>query len=125
MNKINIFQIEGMTFPSGRRTRVMLGENGAINGDYFCQGYVVVNPNGTVPEHEHETVESYTILQGQGEITVNGETQPVGPGDMVYIERGQPHSLRNTGDADMHMMFVYAPKMVVDHWAQEASGELK
>lgn len=125
MNKINLFQIEGMTFPSGRRTRVMLGENGAINGEYFCQGYVVVDPNGTVPEHAHETVESYTILQGQGEITVSGETQPVGPGDMVYIERGQPHSLRNTGDSDMHMMFVYAPKMVVDHWAQEASGELK
>ena len=125
MNKINLFQIDGMTFPSGRRTRVMLGENGAINGEYFCQGYVVVNPNGTVPEHAHETVESYTILQGQGEITVSGETQPVGPGDMVYIERGQPHSLRNTGDSDMHMMFVYAPKMVVDHWAQEASGELK
>ena len=125
MNKINIFQIEGMTFPSGRQTRVMLGENGAINGDYFCQGYVVVNPSGTVPEHEHETVESYTILQGRGEITVSGETQPVGPGDMVYIERGQPHGLRNTGDCDMHMMFVYAPKMVVDHWAQEASGELK
>ena len=125
MNKINLFQIEGMTFPSGRRTRVMLGENGAINGEYFCQGYVVVDPNGTVPEHVHETVESYTILQGQGEITVSGETQPVGPGDMVYIERGQPHSLRNTGDSDMHMMFVYAPKMVVDHWAQEASGELK
>ena len=58
-------------------------------------------------------------------MTVAGETQPMGPGDMVYIESGKPHSLRNTGDTELHMMFVYAPKMVVDHWAQESEGTLK
>ena len=42
MQKGNIFEIEGTWFPAGRRTRVMLGENGAINGEYFCQGYVVI-----------------------------------------------------------------------------------
>lgn len=125
MNKVNIFDIEGMEFPAGRRTRVMLGDNGAINGEHFCQGYVVIYPGGSVPEHDHVTVESYTVLQGNGLMTVDGETQPMKPGDMVYIESGKPHSLRNTGDTDMHMMFVYAPKMVVDHWAQESSGELK
>lgn len=125
MNKVNIFDIEGMEFPSGRRTRVMVGDNGAISGEHFCQGYVVIYPGGSVPEHEHVTVESYTVLQGNGMVTVDGETQPMKPGDMVYIESGKHHSLRNTGDTDMHMMFVYAPKMVVDHWAQENSGELK
>lgn len=124
MNKVRIFDIKGMEFPAGRRTRVMLGENGAIRGEYFCQGYVVIYPGGSVPQHEHETVESYTVLQGNGLITVDGETQPIGPGEMVYMERGKPHSLQNTGDTDMHMMFVYAPQMVVDHWAREAGGEL-
>jgi len=125
MNKVNIFDIEGMELPAGRRTRVMLGENGAINGEYFCQGYVVIYPNGSVPEHEHEAVESYTVLQGAGVMTVDGEAQPVKAGDMVYVESGKPHSLRNTGDGDLHMMFVYAPKMIVDHWAKESSGALK
>ena len=125
MNKINIFDIEGMEFPAGRHTRVMLGENGAINGEHFCQGYVVIYPGGSVPEHHHTTVESYTILQGNGVITVDGEEQPVGPGDMVYMESEKPHSLKNTGDTEMHMMFVYAPKMVVDHWSEESSGKLR
>ena len=125
MKKINIFDIEGMEFPAGRRTRVMWGENGAINGEHFCQGYVVIYPGGSVPTHEHVTVETYTVLQGVGEMRIGDETQPMKPGDMVYIESGKPHSLRNTGDSDLHMMFVYAPKMVVDHWAQEATGELK
>lgn len=119
MKKFNLFEIEGMEFPAGRRTRVMLGDNGAVKSEYFCQGYVVVYPGGSVPPHEHETVESYTILKGMGEITVGGETLPVVPGDCVYIDRMLPHQLRNTGGEDMHMMFVYAPNQIVDHWKQE------
>lgn len=125
MNKVRIMEVEGTEFPAGRRTRVLLGENGAIDGEHFCQGFVVIYPGGYIPEHEHVTVESYTILKGTGVMTVDGESQPVAEGDLVYMESGKPHSLRNTGDTDMHMMFVYAPKMVVDHWAQEQSGELK
>ena len=125
MNLHNIFDIQGTEFPAGRRTRVMLGENGAVDGDYFCQGYVVIYPGGSVPEHEHETVESYTILSGEGEMTVDGETCPVKTGDFIYLAAGQKHGLKNTGPGDMHMMFVYAPKMIADHWAREQKGELK
>lgn len=126
MKKVNIFEeIEGMEFPSGRRTRVMYGENGAVDGEYFCQGYVVIYPGGCIPLHDHFTVETYTILAGEGEMTVAGETQPVKAGDTVYIDHGQPHRLVNTQDTDLHMLFVYAPKMVAEHWAQEASGALK
>ena len=35
------------------------------------------------------------------------------------------HALVNTGSEDMHMIFVYAPSVIVDHWAQEKRGELK
>lgn len=125
MKKFNIFDIEGMEFPSGRRTRVMYGENGAINGEFFCQGFGVVYPGGTVPMHEHGSIETYTILKGVGEVTVGGETEPVKEGDSMYMDSGVPHGLRNTGGEDMHFMFVYAPKTVAEHWAQEMSGELK
>ena len=126
MIKFNIFEdIEGVEFPAGRRGRVMYGENGKVNGEYFCQGYSVVYPGGGIPVHNHETIETYTILSGTGEMYVNGETQPLKAGDSVYIERNMPHGLKNTGDVDMHVMYVYAPKMIVDHWAQEQAGELK
>ncbi|MDR1835106.1 MAG: cupin domain-containing protein, partial [Fusobacteriaceae bacterium] len=103
----------------------IIGENGAINGEYFCQGYVVIYPGGSIPEHSHETVETYTILKGSGKMTVGSESEPITEGETVYIPRNLPHALVNTGPADMHMMFVYAPKMIVDHWAEEMSGGLK
>lgn len=126
MIKFNIFEdIEGIEFPAGRRGRVMYGENGKVNGEYFCQGYSVVYPGGGIPVHQHETIETYTILSGTGEMYVDGETQPLKAGDSIYIDRNLPHGLKNTGDSDMHVMYVYAPKMIVDHWVQEQSGELK
>ena len=126
MKKFNIFKdIEGVEFPAGRRGRVMYGENGKINGEYFVQGYSVIYPGGSIPVHSHETIETYTILQGEGKMVVDGESEKVGPGDSVYIDRNLQHGLFNTGKEDLHVMYVYAPKIVVDHWAQELSGELK
>lgn len=125
MEKVNIWDIDGTEFPAGRRTRVILGQNGALKGEKFCQGYVVIYKDGGIPEHEHETVESYTILKGTGEMTVAGEKQTVSEGDCIFIPSNQTHSLHNTGNEELHMMFVYAPSVVVDHWAQEQSGELK
>ena len=52
MQKVNIWDIEGTEFPAGRRTRVILGQNGAMEGDKFCQGYVVVYKGGGIPEHD-------------------------------------------------------------------------
>ena len=125
MEKVHIFDLEGTRFPAGRRTRVVIGQNGAITGDKFCQGYVVIDQNGKNPEHEHETVESYTIIKGTGLMTVDGETQAIGPGDCVFIPSMEKHALVNTGSEDMHMIFVYAPSVIVHHWAQEKRGELK
>lgn len=125
MKKVNIFDIEGTEFPAGRRTRVIIGDNGAMNGEYFSQGYVVIYKDGYIPLHEHISIETYTIIRGEGEMTVDGETVKVVAGDCVYIDKNKDHSLKNTGVEDLHMMFVYAPKVVADHWQQELSGELK
>lgn len=124
MQKLNMYEIEGTEFPAGRRTRVMFGPTGQLRGEAFCQGFVTIYPGGSVPSHEHETVETYTILSGVGEMTVGDETQPVKEGDAVFIPRMQPHTLKNTGSENMKMMFCYAPDVVVDHWAQEQAGEL-
>lgn len=125
MEKKNIWEIEGTEYPAGRRTRVMIGLNGAITGDKICQGYVVVYKGGGIPEHEHENIESYTILKGSGEMTVDGETEKVQEGDYVFIPSGAKHSLQNTGEGEMHMMFVYSPNTIVEHWKQEIDGTIR
>ena len=58
-------------------------------------------------------------------MNVDGEIQQLKEGDCVFIPSNLKHSLYNTGDGELHMMFVYAPDVIVEHWAQEQSGELK
>ena len=124
MNKVNIFDIDGTEYPAGRKTRVIIGENGVIKGEHFVQGYTVIYPGGSVPLHDHEPVENYVILSGEGEMTVEGQTELVRSYDCIYVDKWQKHTLKNTGKEDMHVMFVYAPNIIVDHWAKELSGEI-
>jgi quercetin dioxygenase-like cupin family protein len=121
---LHIQDIPGTEFPSGRKTRVAVGSNGAVQGSYFCQGFVSIRLGGSVPLHNHAMEETYTILKGQGLVNVNGEEQAVTQGDLVLIPSGQNHALFNTGTEEMQMMFVYAPPSVAEHWQQELSGNI-
>lgn len=115
----NIMDIEGTSFPTGRCTRVVIGDNGMTAGEHFVQGYVVVSPGGSVPCHSHGEEESYTILSGQGKMILEDQEHPAGPLDVFFIRPHISHSLVNTGDTDLVFMFVYAPKKIADHWAEE------
>ncbi len=123
MNTVKIDDIQGEKFPAGRWTRVITGE-GKIQPDGFMMGYVIIYPGGKVPLHEHENEEVYTVLKGKGKMTVGEETKVLAAKSSVYIAPNLPHSLENTGEDDLEMMFVYAPATIVDHWAQEKDGTI-
>jgi len=124
MKIIKLADVAGDKFPAGRWTRVITGA-GKLEPKNFMMGYVVIFPNGKVPMHEHENEEVYTVLKGSGEMHVGEEVQRMEAVSSVYIPPNQPHSLVNTGDEDLEMMFVYSPATIVDHWAHERKGELK
>ena len=47
--------------------------------------------------HYHKlTEEFYFILEGAGEMEINGETRAVGPGDAILIPPGAWHTIRAT-----------------------------
>jgi len=120
-----ITDVKGTHFPAGRRTRVLIGVDSKLQAEHFVQGLVIIEPKGKIPLHDHGTEETYFIISGSGIMTVEDEKKEVGVNDIVYITPNKFHSLENISDKEeLKMMFVYAPKMVVDHWAQEKSGEL-
>ena len=115
-----IRDVKGIQFPAGRRTRVLIGVDSKLQAEHFVQGLVVIDPKGKIPLHNHVTEETYFIISGNGIMTVDDEKREVGPNDIVYITPKKPHSLETISDiGDLKMMFVYAPKMVVDPWDKE------
>ena len=115
----NIMEIEGMEFPTGRITRVLVGDNGKTAGEHFVQGYVVFYPGGYLPTNSHAEEETFTILSGNGKFVLDGVEHPANTLDCFFVRPNVPHSIYNTGDTDMTVMFVYAPKKIADHWAEE------
>jgi mannose-6-phosphate isomerase-like protein (cupin superfamily) len=125
MQAVRIEQIVGERFPSRRHTRVFVGGQSALQAEHFVSGLVVIDPGGSVPLHAHEQEEVYYILKGTGEMTVGDETEVFDSVSAIYIPANVSHALRNTGTDELHMLFVYAPAGIVEHWQQERTGQLK
>ena len=53
-----------------------------------------VKGGGEVHPHKHPTFEFYYILSGRGVMIIEGETQVIGPGDLVKIPPNALHSLK-------------------------------
>lgn len=111
IHKISIYQdIEGTEFPAGRRTRVLVGVDSPLQAEHYVVGTANVHPGGGVPEHAHETEETYIILSGTGEMIIDGEPVPIKSDDVIYLPPMQRHELKNTGDTEMRTILCTRPR---------------
>jgi len=123
MPVFHLEDVEGTNFPAGRRTRVLAGPGAPFEPEHFVMGYVTIYPGGKVPRHAHSQEEIYFIVSGNGAIEIDGEETLVAAGSYAAILPGQNHSLKNTANRDLIMLFCYAPKGIVEHWKQEFGQE--
>ena len=69
--------------------------------------YAVIPPGASIGEHRHGgNEEIYLVLEGEGEMTLDGARFPVGPGSVVVNRPGGVHGLRNTGRGDLRIFVV-------------------
>ncbi len=96
-----------------------------VQAKNFAMGYVTLDPNGgQVPWHNQEQEEIYFVVEGEGEMCLGEERQPLTTGQAVTIPPGVYHQLSNVGDTPLKMIYCYGPAGDVDHWKQELAGTL-
>lgn len=118
-------KIEGRKYPARRWTRNLVGGASPIQASNFAMGCVILEPNGgQVPWHNQEQEEIYFIAEGEGEMCLGEESQPIKQGQAAYIPSGVFHQLTNTGSTPMTMIYCYGPAGDVAHWKQELEGTL-
>jgi mannose-6-phosphate isomerase-like protein (cupin superfamily) len=68
-------------------------------------------PEGIDQElHSHEEAEQvYIVVGGRGTMTVAGDTQEIGEGDLVLIPPATDHSIANGNSADLCCVSVQSP----------------
>ena len=99
--------------PPGEGTRVGNVEFLAETEDTprFNLGIITMAPQRDGPgEHVHrEEDDSFYILEGEIEFTVEEETVTAGPGTFVLVPPGVRHGFANRGDEPARIVNVHAP----------------
>ena len=63
---------------------------------------------GTDPQQPHSEDEIYYIIDGRGQIMVDGEDRPVQAGSIVYVGKGVDHRF-HTIEEDLQILVFFAP----------------
>ncbi|KAJ5300055.1 hypothetical protein N7508_007298 [Penicillium antarcticum] len=74
----------------------------------LCAGIAVCPPeSGHLCGHRHEQAEIYYIIEGYGEITIDGVKSHVAKGSSVFIPPNADHGVANTGTEDLRWFYVF------------------
>lgn len=85
----NVSDVAPVPCPCGEARRIVTG----ADNDRVSIHRVSINGEARVHYHERLT-EHYVVLEGTGEIELDGVRHAVGPGDVVAIPPGTHHALR-------------------------------
>ena len=69
--------------------------------------WIRLRPGAQSQAHQHDESETWLILAGDGELTVNAETHAVSARSLLQFEPFETHSVRNTGDSDLVLVSLY------------------
>ena len=83
----------------------------------FTTGMSVYPKGKGAPLHHHNCDEQVTLLDGEGEVEVDGVVTKLKCFDSTYIPGGKVHAFRNTGDAPMRILWIYSSNRVTRTFA--------
>lgn len=106
------------------RTRVLMdaGELGARN---LSVTWLEI-PSGveqTLRSHE-EAEQVYVVVRGTGTMSVAGDTQQVGEGDLILVPPATDHSIANGGEADLACVSVQSPPVAASELYSDQLAEV-
>ncbi|KAJ6093065.1 hypothetical protein N7486_008354 [Penicillium sp. IBT 16267x] len=78
------------------------------NTSDMCAGIAVCLPRtGHLCPHRHKQAEIYYIIEGQGEVTLDGVKSTVSKGSTVFIPGDAEHGIVNTGKEELKWFYVF------------------
>jgi mannose-6-phosphate isomerase-like protein (cupin superfamily) len=80
-----------------------------VTGEHAQVVAMTIQPGEEIGEETHEGDQILFFVEGLGEAIVDGEVEPVGPNDMVFVPAGTLHNFVNTGSEPLRLVTTYAP----------------
>ena len=86
---------------------VISEQSGAEN---FVMRHFEIAPQGFTPHHEHGWEHEVFILKGKGVVASAEGDREFGPGDVIFLPKGEKHQFRNTGGEPVEMLCLIPSK---------------
>jgi mannose-6-phosphate isomerase-like protein (cupin superfamily) len=115
---------EGKTYQLGRLTLIFKTTAADTNSAYtLCEAF---EPAGwSAALHRHSTYdETHIICEGRYACELAGQRLELGPGDMMFVPGGTPHSVKNLGPESGRELIISSPGGVFEAFIDEAAAAL-
>ena len=96
----------------GRRAEVKVARDELVVFEFEMSAKM----DGAGPHFHKRHVDSFYVLDGELEVTVDGETVRAHSGDLVHVAPGVVHSFRNASSDQVRFLNVHAPGMRFDEY---------
>jgi len=63
-----------------------------------------IAPGGHTPDHAHANEHENFVVEGAGEVMIEGRWHPVGEGDVIFVPPAARHQYRNTTDVTFRFL---------------------
>lgn len=80
-----------------------------VTGDHSQVVLMSILQGDDIGEEVHEVDQIIVLVQGEGNVISNGNTEPVKTGHLVFVPAGTTHNFTNTGGGDMKLISIYSP----------------
>jgi mannose-6-phosphate isomerase-like protein (cupin superfamily) len=73
---------------------------------------------------QEESEQAYVVVRGAGSMSVAGDTQQVGEGDLILVPPATEHSVSNEGESELAMVSIQSPPVAADELYSDQLAEV-
>jgi quercetin dioxygenase-like cupin family protein len=92
-------------------TTLLIGRETAP-GSTFTSGLTSFPAGRSAPLHSHNCGEQVTLLEGEGEVEIEGQATYLEKYDTTYIPAGKAHRFNNVGKTSLVILWIYDATLV-------------
>lgn len=102
-------EMEAVELP-GRKHKMIIAPDRFGPARHMSFGLADFPPMKHAPAHVHEEAEEILyVLSGVGRMYFDGKPEDVEPGSCIYVPPGVEHSVENTGEEVLRVIYVFSP----------------
>jgi mannose-6-phosphate isomerase-like protein (cupin superfamily) len=94
-----------------------------VTGEHSQVVVMAIQPGEDIGEEMHEGDQILLFVEGEGKAVLEGQSEPIRAGDLVFVPAGTLHNFVNAGPEPLRVVTVYAPPEHPDGTVHETKAE--